>query len=135
LKKIQARFGVQQCYEVRESLHFVYKAFQKARWACRCSEHRAVIRLGWHMKKTAAVGDFDFDFAGLPTRPSWQPISVKIEEMEEAKLAPPTLLRSTSPPKPETKKPIITFWKRQKHSTGDLPVTCKLALLLSHLSP
>jgi hypothetical protein len=130
VKKIQARLGLQQCDKIRESLGLMYQAFHKAGWACRCPEHRAVIRLGWHMEKTGgAVGGFDVDFAGLPACPAWQLISIKIEETEEADgLMPPTPSRSPSPSNSESKEkskkwfPLLHRRKEQKGSTGDLQV-------------
>jgi hypothetical protein len=138
LKKIQARVGIQQCDKIRESLGFVYQAFQKAEWTCRCSEHRAVIHLGWHMEKTAAVGGFGFGFAGLPACPSWQLISVNIEETEEAKLMPPIPSRSPSPSKAKSKRQwlptLLGRRKKETGSTGDSQTASRL-IVIYHTFP
>lgn len=129
VKKIQHRLGAQQCDKIRKGLGFVHRAFQKTGWNCHCSEHQAVIRLGWHMDQTAVGSDFSFGFAGLHGPSPWQLISVNIEEKEEAKLVtPPTPTRSPSPSKPEPKKRFLRFSmgrKKEQDSVGDAQTSSK----------
>ena len=121
VKKIQARLTAEQCDKMRESLDFVHKAFQKAAWTCNCSEHWAMIRLGWHMEKKATSGNFGFDFVGLHASPSWQLISVNIEESEQADVTLATPAKFPPPTEPEPKKRLgfaklnIPF-RRKKHT-------------------
>ena len=119
----------------------MHQAFHRARWRCHCPEHRAVIRLSWHVEnmKTAASGDFGFSFAGRHPSPSWQLISVDVMETERARLAPPTLSRSPSPSKPETKKwhQKLSTWRRKNvklaedvQASGELDTFYRTQLLL-----
>jgi hypothetical protein len=125
VKKIQARLTAEQCDKMRADLGLVHKAFQKAAWTCSCSEHCATIRIGWHMEKQATSGDFGFGFVGLHASPSWQLISVNIEESEEANATPATPVESPPPAGPEPKKRLgfanlnlnVSF-RRKKH--GDM---------------
>ncbi|KAK0710659.1 hypothetical protein B0H67DRAFT_646098 [Lasiosphaeris hirsuta] len=111
VRKIQARLGARQRDKIREELGFVYQALHKTGWTCRCSEHRAVIRLSWHNEKTSAGGNFGFDFAALRAPPPWHQISINLEDREVDRLMPPTpaTSRSPSPSNRESKKRFPMF--------------------------
>jgi hypothetical protein len=115
----------------------VYEAFNEVGWACDCPEHRAMVRLAWHVGVTATSAKVELSFPQLHSPTSWQLISVNLERDQQGstksavpdplsprlspRLSPqpsPRLSPRALPAKLKSKIKIPRFWPRQEKRPG-----------------